>query len=146
MNYQHCFRVQASLARVAEFHSQSTSMSAITPYPILIKMHRSPDILAEGDEMDFTMWIGPLPVHWLARIEAVSSSGFSDRQLDGPFAKWVHCHRFIAINEQSTDVLDEISIQLRPHPLWWPIGLGMRLGMPFLFGFRAWKTKRILES
>ena len=95
--------------------------------------------------MDFTMWLGPLPVRWLARIEAVSPNGFSDRQLVGPFAEWVHRHSFIKVSEQATDVLDEIALNLRNHPLWWSIGLGMRMGMPFLFAYREWKTKRMLE-
>ena len=92
MIYYHRFRVRASLARVAEFHSHAASMPAITPPPIIVQVHHAPPILANGDEMDFTMWLGPLPVHWLARIEAVSPAGFSDRQLRGPFAEWVHRH------------------------------------------------------
>ena len=145
MNYRHRFRVRASLARVAEFHSYAASMPAITPPPIVVKVQHAPPVLADGEEMDFTMWLGPLPVRWLARIEAVSPTGFSDCQQRGPFAEWVHRHTFVATADQSTDVIDEISLRLRPHPLWWLIGLGMRLGLPILFAFRTWKTKRMLE-
>jgi ligand-binding SRPBCC domain-containing protein len=84
MKYYHRFRVPASIDQVAEFHRHSTSMAAITPPPILVRVQRSPAVLANGDEMAFTMWLGLLPVHWLARIEAVSDTGFTDRQL-GPF-------------------------------------------------------------
>ena len=145
MNYQHRFRVKAPLIRVAEFHSRAASMAAITPPPILVRMRHTPAILAEGDEMDFTMWLGPLPVHWLAHIEGVSPAGFSDRQLQGPFAEWVHHHTFVAVDEHTTDVLDEVTLRVRPHLLWGPVGLGMRLGLPLLFTFRAWKTKQVLE-
>jgi ligand-binding SRPBCC domain-containing protein len=145
MKYSHRFRVHASLAKVAEFHSRSASMPTITPPPIIVRVQRAPAVLAEGDEMDFTMWLGPLPLRWLARIEAVSPNGFSDRQLLGPFAEWVHRHSFIMVNEQATDVFDEIILNLRNHPFLWSIGLGMRLGMPFLFAYRGWKTKRMLE-
>jgi ligand-binding SRPBCC domain-containing protein len=145
MNYHHRFRVRASLARVAEFHSHAASMPAILPPPIIVRVHHAPPILANGDEMDFTMWLGPLPVRWLARIETVSPTGFSDRQLRGPFAEWLHRHTLVAVDENTTEVRDEITLRLLPHLLWWPIGLGMRLGLPILFAFRAWKTKRILE-
>jgi ligand-binding SRPBCC domain-containing protein len=145
MIYHHRFRVQASPARVAEFHSRAASMPAITPPPIIVRLHHAPVVLANGDEMDFTMWLGPLPVRWLARIEAVSPAGFTDRQLDGPFTEWVHQHTFVAVDEHTTDVKDEVTLRLRPHPLWGPIGLGMHLGLPLLFAFRAWKTKRILQ-
>lgn len=145
MKYRHKFRVPASVERVAEFHRRSASMAAITPPPIVVKMRRSPAVLAEGNEMTFTMWLGPLPIHWLARIEAVSAAGFTDRQLRGPFTEWVHQHTFVAVDENTTDVLDEVTFQLRPHPFWGPVGLGMGLGLPVLFAFRAWKTKRMLS-
>jgi len=145
MRYHHCFRVKAPLASVAEFHSRSASMPAITPPPMVVRVQRAPTVLADGDEMDFTLWLGPLSIRWLAHIEDVSPTGFTDRQLRGPFAEWVHCHSFVTVDEHTTDVLDEITLRLRLHILWWPIGLGMRLGLPVLFAFRALKTKRLLE-
>jgi ligand-binding SRPBCC domain-containing protein len=145
MKYTHRFHVRASLAEVAEFHGRSASMAAITPPPIIVWLHHAPAVLAEGDEMDFTMWLGLLPVHWLPRIEDVSPSGFSDRQLQGPFTEWVHRHRFVAIDEHTTEVLDEVTLRLRKHPLWGPVGLGMLIGLPVLFAFPAWDTKRVLQ-
>ncbi len=145
MNYRHCFRVPAPIDQVAEFHRLSASMPAITPPLILVRVQRAPAVLAEGDEMAFTMWLGPLPIRWLARIEAVSDTGFTDRQLSGPFAQWVHRHTFIAVDEHTTDVMDEIIFQFRPHLLWGPVGLGMWLGLPVLFAYRAWKTRRVLS-
>jgi ligand-binding SRPBCC domain-containing protein len=144
MIYQHRFQVHAPLVQVAEFHQRTASMAAITPPPIITQMRRAPAVLGEGDEMEFTLWLGPLPVRWVARIEAVSVNGFTDRQLSGPFAKWVHHHIFTAVDEQTTEVVDEISLRLRSHPLWWLVGMGMRLGLPALFAFRAWKTKGML--
>jgi len=145
MIYRHQFRVNASLARVAEFHNCSASMAEITPPPIIARVHNAPAVLAEGDEMSFTLWLGPLPIHWLARIENVSPSGFTDRQLRGPFSEWVHRHTYKAVNDQVTDVIDEITLKTRFHPIWGLVGIGMRLGLPILFAYRAWKTKRILR-
>jgi len=143
--YQHRFQVGASLGQVSAFHGRAASMAAITPPPILVKIHRAPEALVEGDRMDFTMWIGPLPVYWEAQIEQVSAEGFTDRQLRGPFDVWSHRHRFIAIDEHTTEVVDEVNLRLRKHPFWGLVGLIMRLGLPFLFAFRAWKTRRMLE-
>jgi ligand-binding SRPBCC domain-containing protein len=143
--YQHRFRVRAALPLVAKFHMYPASMSAITPPPILVKIHQAPDVLTNGDRMAFTMWLGPLPVFWEARIEAVSPDGFIDRQMSGPFAEWVHGHTFMIVDEQTTEVVDEVTLRLSKHPFWWLVGLGMRLGLPMLFAFRRWKTKRILE-
>jgi len=145
MIYRHRFQVRSSLERVAEFHSRSASMAAITPPPIIIRVQHAPPVLGEGDEMNFTMWLGPFPLHWLARIEAVSPDGFTDRQLSGPFAEWVHRHTFVAVDEHTTEVVDEINLRLRSHPLWWLVGMGMWLGLPILFAYRGWKTRRTLQ-
>lgn len=145
MKYNHRFRVRAPIEAVAQFHSRSASMAQITPPPIVVRVHRAPEIQRDGDEMDFTMWLGPLPIRWLARIEDVSPTGFSDRQARGPFEQWVHRHSFVAIDARTTDVLDEVTVRLRAHPLWGLVGLGMWLGLPALFAFRAWKTRRVLE-
>jgi len=146
MQYRHRFQVRATLQAVADFHTQSASMAAITPPPVIIKVHQAPTLLREGDQMEFTMWLGPLPVHWLAKIEDVSIQGFTDRQVEGPFRSWVHRHKFFAKKDGVTEVFDEINIELKLHPLWFPVGLGMWLTLPVLFAYRAWKTRRFLEK
>ena len=145
MKYMHHFIVNASIARVAEFHSHASSMSAITPPPIVTKINQAPNRLKEGDCMDFTMWLGPLPVRWLAKIEEVTLNGFTDGLIRGPFSEWTHRHIFQRVDDQTTEVLDQITMHLRPHWFWGPVGLSMVLGLPFLFAYRAWKTKKILE-
>ena len=145
MIYRHRFQVHSPFKRVAEFHSHSTSLAAITPPPIIIQMQHAPQVLMDGDQMEFTMWLGPFPIHWLARIEAVSSNGFTDRQLSGPLAEWVHQHTFVVVDEQTTEVVDEITLRLRSHPFWWLVGMGMQLSLPILFAYRAWKTRRTLQ-
>jgi len=146
MKYRHTFRVRAPLADVAEFHRRSEGLGAITPPPIILRLHNVPERVKEGDSMDFTMWVGPLPLRWQARIEDMSLNGFTDRQLRGPFEQWMHRHEFVAVDEKTTQVIDEINASLRKHPLWGLVGLGMWLGLPLLFAYRGWRTRRLLES
>ncbi len=146
MKYEHKFEVNASLTEVTRFHSLSTSMGAITPPPVIAKIHSAPEVLKEGDEMDFTLWIGPLPIRWLARIEDVTPTGFVDRQLRGPFTSWVHRHTFRQIGPSKTEVIDEVEAITSSNWFWKFVGIGMWLNMPVLFGFRAWKTKRLLRN
>lgn len=146
MRYVHRFTVKAPLSAVREFHRRSASMGAITPPPVIVRVHSAPEFLAEGDEMDFTMWLGPLPIHWVARIEDVTDRSFVDRQVAGPFGQWIHEHRFVAVDEMTTEVHDEITLQLGDG-LWRKfLGIGMRLNLPILFAFRQWKTRRLLEA
>lgn len=144
MIYRRRFRVNAPLLRVVEFHARPASMAAITPPPILVRIHRAPYVLVEGDEMEFTLWLGPLPVRWLARIEDVTDDGFTDRQLRGPFAEWSHRHTFVPLDDHTTEVHDEVTLRLSRNPFWWLVGAGMRLGLPLLFAYRAWRTRRLL--
>jgi len=144
MQYHHTFRVASSRAAVSAFHTDASSLSAITPPPVLVRVNQAPPRLTEGDIMDFTMWLGPLPVHWVARIEQVSPSGFTDRQMQGPFQSWVHRHNFIPVDDRTTEVVDGIQFELKPQ-LWWRL-IGGFLGftLPLLFAFRSWKTRRLL--
>lgn len=144
MQYQHTFHVAASQAAVSAFHADAASLGAITPPPVIVRINSSPPRLAEGDIMDFTMWLGPLPIRWTARIEQVSPSGFTDSQINGPFKRWVHRHNFIPINDHATEVVDEISYEIKGHAWWGLVGGFMALTLPILFAFRAWKTRRLL--
>ncbi len=146
MQYRHTFQVRAPLARVVDFHGASSSLKAITPPLIPMQLHRAPATLGDGDEMAFTMWLGPLPVRWEARVEDVSAAGFLDRQLRGPFASWAHRHRFVTVGEAATEVLDEVEARLKPHLFWGAVGLVMWIGLPLLFAYRASKTRQLLEA
>jgi ligand-binding SRPBCC domain-containing protein len=146
MKYLHRFEVKASLAVVADFHTRSASMGDITSPPVVVRVQRAPERLQEGDEMEFTLWLGPLPVNWLARVEEFSATGFADRQLRGPFRHWTHRHRFLPIDETRTIVVDEVELSLRPDPLWGLFGLGLWLSLPLLFAYRAWKTRQLIED
>jgi ligand-binding SRPBCC domain-containing protein len=146
MKYRHTFRVKAPLAAVAEFHSRSASMPAITPPPMIVRVHAAPAQLASDDVMDFTLWAGPVPLRWVAQIEDASETGFTDRQVRGPFAQWTHRHTFVRMADDTTDVVDQVEAELKRHLFWGPIGLLMWIGMPALFAYRGWKTRRILEA
>ncbi|MGQ9491566.1 MAG: SRPBCC family protein [Anaerolineae bacterium] len=146
MRFTHTFRVNAPQSAVADFHSRSASMPAITPPPMIVRVHAAPPQLTTGDVMDFTLWAGPIPVRWVARIEDASVEGFTDRQVAGPFAAWEHRHRFVRVDDRTTDVVDEVEAQLKRHPFWGLVGALMWAGMPVLFAFRRRRTKRLLEA
>lgn len=146
MTYRHTFRVRAPQARVAEFHTRADSLTAITPPLIPMRVHRAPEHMGDGDEMEFTMWMGPLPVRWRAVVEDVSPEGFLDRQVQGPFQAWAHRHSFVVVDGETTEVMDRVEARIKPHLLWGPVGLGMWLGLPLLFAYRGWKTRRLLEG
>jgi ligand-binding SRPBCC domain-containing protein len=146
MRFQHRFRARASLAAVAEFHSQTASLAVLTPPPVFVRVHRAPTIQHAGDEVGFTMWFGPLPIRWLAQIDQVWDTGFVDRQVRGPFREWEHRHSFAPVDATTTEVIDEVQAELSSHWLWRIVGGGMWLNLPLLFAYRGGQTRRALES
>jgi ligand-binding SRPBCC domain-containing protein len=146
MEFEHRFRVQASVEEVSDFHSGSRSMAAITPPPIIVRVHSAPENLKNGDQMDFTLWAGPVPIRWMACIEDASVRGFTDRQLSGPFGTWAHRHEFVRVDENTTEVVDRIQATYKKHLWWGLVGRLMWLGMPVLFAFRGMRTRALLEA
>jgi ligand-binding SRPBCC domain-containing protein len=146
MKFHHCFLVRAPVDCVIDFHLDPSSMAAITPPPVRVRVHRQPERVENRAEMAFTLWLGPIPVPWSAVFEAVTSLGFTDRQTVGPFAHWVHNHRFLPLDDFSTLVVDEIEVAYRRHPWWGLVGRLMSWSLPLLFAYRGWKTRRTLEQ
>lgn len=146
------FRVPASIERVGRFHQDANSLRVLSPPPIIVQFHQV-EPLAEGSISDFTLWLGPIPIHWIAiHSEVDPLKGFIDTQLSGPFTFWKHQHRYYPVktlDEQNiqphqTEILDEI--EAIPGKGFWNgfISRFLILGLPIMFAFRAWQTRKIL--
>lgn len=62
--------------------------------------------LAEGSRTVLELRRGPLRSRWVARHrDVVPGEGFTDEQETGPFARWVHAHRFLG--EGTTSILED---------------------------------------
>jgi ligand-binding SRPBCC domain-containing protein len=145
MEYHHRFIADAPLKDVLDFHRSAGSLAAITPPVFFMQNLEAPVSLGEGSTVSFTLWLGPLPVRWQARIANLSPAGFDDIQVAGPFASWIHEHRFEALPDGTCAVRDHVRLRLKPNLLWGPVGLLMALGLPLLFAYRARRTQSILS-
>ncbi len=109
--------------------------------PLLIVQFHEAQPLGEGSRVELTMWAGPVPIRWLAIHENVRlPSGFTDRQEIGPFKAWRHHHKLREVDSKTTEVIDEVSAEfggLVSRLIW--------LGLPLIFAYRAWITRRLLE-
>lgn len=145
-SFKHRFQVRASLTRVAEFHHDTRALKQLTPPPLIVQF-KDLQPLGEGSIADFTMWFGPLPIHWVAvHSEVDPLTGFTDTQITGPFDQWIHRHSFVALDEQLTEVNDHIEAQPGKGLLRGLASRFMWFNLPLLFAYRAWRTKRALES
>ncbi len=140
------FTVKAPLERVAAFHHDTSVLKRLTPPPLILQLHRF-EPLAEGSIADFTLWFGPLPIHWVAVHTNVDSRrGFTDTQHRGPLKFWQHTHTFTQLGPHLSRVADHIAYEHHPGVQ----GLLSRLLFPkpalfMLFTYRKAATKAMLE-
>lgn len=145
--FEHCFAVKAPLERVAAFHYDARVLKRLTPPPVIIQLHRF-DPLQEGAVAEFTLWLGPLPFHWVAAHHEVDPlHGFTDTQVQGPFKRWVHRHKFVTQEEGQTLVYDTIEYEHHSGLK----GVLTRLLFPrpalqVMFAYRKWVTQRGVEQ
>lgn len=139
------FLVQAPLAVVVDFHRDPSALRLLTPPPIFVQLHRV-EPLAEGSQVEFTLWMGPVPVRWLAQHQDVGAEGFSDVQQRGPFQHWMHRHTFRAVSDNQTEVSDEVMAEFGQGLFAGLISRLMWLGLPVLFAYRSWVTRRLCQK
>jgi ligand-binding SRPBCC domain-containing protein len=144
--FDYIFTVAAPLTAVAAFHHDTRVLKRLTPPPLIIQVHKF-EPMAEGSISEFTLWVGPIPLHWTAVHSDVSERGFTDRQKRGPLKFWQHTHRFTAISPTVTQIHEHIEYS-------YSAGLGglftrllfNNLGLTLMFTARKWITRRALKG
>ena len=144
--FRHEFQVNAPIERVAEFHSSTEALKLLTPPPLFVKFnHIEP--MGEGSRADFTLWFGPIPIHWIAKHTDVHpTDGFTDTQVEGPFQTWIHRHTFMQMTSDMTKIIDKIEGQPSDRLFSGIVSRFMWLTLPILFSYRARQTKRAVEG
>ena len=139
--FQRSFAVDAPFDVVRRFHGSTAAIPWLTPPPMIARVHEG-GAVTEGMVADFTLWFGPLPLHWRARHRDVGDRAFTDEQVEGPMAEWVHRHEIEPLPDGRTQVRDRVEYA---HPSG-ARGVFTRAFMSapalrFLFGYRAAMTK-----
>jgi len=145
MKFRHAFSVSAPIALVAAFHRNPVNLVALTPFLVRVKLLSAPRPLQVGDEVAFCVWLGVIPIRWVARIIQMDTTGFTDVQLVGPFRRWVHRHQFVPQSDGTTLIVDDIDAAFSWHPIRLLIGFLMWLGLPLLFAYRRKATQRLIS-
>jgi ligand-binding SRPBCC domain-containing protein len=143
--FDYSFTVDSPLAAVREFHHDTSALKTLTPPPTIVQLHAI-EPLGEGSVSRFTLWVGPLPLHWTAVHRNVSDRGFTDIQQEGPAAKWEHTHTFTPLDAQTTRIDEHIEYDHKPGMA----GLLTRLlfsrpNLNFMFAYRKFATRRSLR-
>jgi ligand-binding SRPBCC domain-containing protein len=145
--FERSFKVNAPLRDVAAFHDDPVPLAAITPPPVRVTIQRFDKPVRTGSKVIFRLSVGPFGVTWDGTIaEYVDQQYFRDVQNRGPFGAWSHTHTFVA-EADGTRVIDRVEYEP-------PLGLIGKLidpilvrpSLAYLFGYRARKTREILEQ
>jgi len=144
--FTHTFSVRAPLEVVAAFHRDTRILQKLTPPPVWVELHRV-EPLAEGSVSEFTLWLGPCPIRWVALHSQVHPQyGFTDTQQTGPFQAWRHTHTFTAEASQRTRIQERVEyVYFSGWRGIWTRLLFNPLALWFVFLYRQLLTQRSVE-
>ena len=97
MRFTHETFIAASTARVFAFHEQPDALKLLVPPWERVDVVQPPSSLLPGTRVILRMKQGPLWITWVAEHTLYEKDVlFQDRMVSGPFARWLHTHRFVA--------------------------------------------------
>lgn len=90
--------------QVFPFFAHPENLGRITPPELRFRIHSDTHLRMDaGTLIDYTISIYRIPMRWRTEITAWDAPrSFEDTQLVGPYAKWVHTHRFIPFRGGTT--------------------------------------------
>jgi ligand-binding SRPBCC domain-containing protein len=147
LRFEYSSWIDAPVAAVFGFHERPDALELLTPPWPPVTVLRRPASLACGSIAELRIGIWPLSVHWVAHHIAYEPARlFVDEQRSGPFAAWVHAHRF-APESGGTRLLDSVEFALyggatAEKALGWLVRRQLR-GM---FRYRHGVTRRHCEA
>ncbi|MBW2634793.1 MAG: TIGR01777 family oxidoreductase [Deltaproteobacteria bacterium] len=120
MIFKKVCRIKAPVEEVFEWHERSGALERLSPpWDPLEVISKGPGI-DEGTRVEMYIKAGPLPVKikWIAEHTLYEKNRmFQDRQVKGPFKRWIHTHTFTTDDGGETVLEDRIDYALPLHPL-----------------------------
>ncbi len=137
MLFVHESVIEAPPARVFAFHERPDALKLLVPPWESVEVVQPPSSLLPGTRVILRMRQGPFRITWIAEHTRYEKDAlFQDRMVRGPFARWVHTHRFLP-SGAGTLLRDEVDCAL---PLGLP-GVLVRSRLVRMFEYRHAVTR-----
>jgi uncharacterized protein len=110
--------IGTSAEELYAWHARAGAFERLVPPWERVRIVGAHPGLIEGARVELEIAAGPGTSRWVARHEGIEPGrGFVDVQESGPFARWVHRHRFEPIDAASATLSDRIEAELPFGPL-----------------------------
>lgn len=147
LHFQHSSVINAPVEVVWQFHERHDILQLLTPPWQPLQVVRREGGLAIGAITEFRLFLGVLPLTWLARhTECEKNHYFTDVQISGPFDSWVHRHLFEPEGDK-TKLTDDISyVMPGGDTVEFISGWLVQAQLEAMFRYRHFVTKRECET
>jgi len=135
--------IPTTMDAMVTFHTSKDAFKKLNMPPIIPQIHRDTREGLTKGTMEFTLWMGPIPIRWKAVHEpGPTPTSFVDVQTRGPMTHWRHTHTFEETPE-GIRLTDQIELE---HPkglsgIFTRMLFG-RLPLEIFFTYRHWVTRR----
>ena len=110
--FSHTFTVSANIDKVWKFYTDLHHLDVITPKQLQLRVdHAISQKLAAGQTVSLS---GRFLIRrsWNTQITFLEPYVYIDEMKNGPFKRWKHTHIFRQLNDNETEVIDEVDFEL----------------------------------
>ncbi|ACL04028.1 domain of unknown function DUF1731 [Desulfatibacillum aliphaticivorans] len=118
-------RIPASVEEVFAWHARPGALERLTPPWTDMAVLEKTGLLEVGTRVTLRLKTGPIAYKWRSEHFALEENRFfADQQVSGPFAEWIHKHRFHPDNgdciyEDNVEYRLPLSFVSSPAAGWW---------------------------
>jgi uncharacterized protein len=105
--------IPASAEELYEWHMREGAIERLTPPWSVMEVTEGRGRISDQSQRVLRVPVGPLRMKWVAKHHSfIIGRQFCDEQIQGPFKKWIHTHRFTPADGGNSILEDSIEYEL----------------------------------